>query len=254
MAHAITLHVTDDTFIQKESPNIQSGSVASLQVDNRNLTKEHITYALFDLSLVPSDAVLDKAVLRFFVNKVTQAGTLQILVVTQPWTEKTLTWNTTTAPASAADPAVKTSIVQADADSYVTIDITHVVQQWVNNPQTNLGLALQGESPALNIALDSKESTSTSHPMELEVVLESGTCRNTGTPGARGAARGGRARRTRRWVTRGNWRDWAAGTQGPTGCGARAAGAARAPRTHGYSWGAWGRWPTGAARSPRAQR
>ena len=105
VAHAITLHVTDDTFIQKESPNVQSGSVASLQVDNRNLSKEHITYALFDLSLVPSDAVLDKAVLRFFVNKVAQAGTLQILVVTQQWTEKTLTWNTALVPASAAVPA-----------------------------------------------------------------------------------------------------------------------------------------------------
>ena len=184
VAHAITLHVTDDTFIQKESPNVQSGSVASLQVDNRNLNKEHITYALFDLSLVPSDAVLDKAVLRFFVNKVTQAGTMQILVVTRPWAEKTLTWNTAS-PASAADPAVKTSIVQADADSYITIDITHVVQQWVNDPQTNLGLALRGESPALNIALDSKESTSTSHPMELEVVLEGGLA---GTPGLQGPA------------------------------------------------------------------
>ena len=182
VAHAITLHVTDDTFIQKESPNVQSGSVASLQVDNRNLTKEHITYALFDLSLVPFDAVLDKTVLRFFVNKVAQAGTLQILVVTQQWAEKTLTWNTAIVPASAAVPAGETNIVQADADSYITIDITHVVQQWVNDPSTNLGLALRGESPALNIALDSKESTSTSHPMELEVVLAGGLA---GTPGPR---------------------------------------------------------------------
>src|SRR5438093_10617041 len=67
-AHAITLHVTDDTFTQKESPNVPSGSVASLSINNRNLTREHITYALFDLSLLPPNAALDKAVLRFFVN------------------------------------------------------------------------------------------------------------------------------------------------------------------------------------------
>ena len=69
VVHAITLHVTDDTFTQKESPNVQSGSVASLSINNRNLTKEHITYALFDLALLPPTAAIDKAVLRFFSTR-----------------------------------------------------------------------------------------------------------------------------------------------------------------------------------------
>jgi hypothetical protein len=76
-AHAMTLHVTDDTFIQKESPNDRSGSAGLLSVDNRNLNRGHITYALFDLSLLPPNAVIDRAVLRFFVHNVSQAGTLQ---------------------------------------------------------------------------------------------------------------------------------------------------------------------------------
>ena len=82
MAHAITLHVTDDAFTLKALPNAPSGSAALLSVDNRNLTKEHITYALFDLSLLPPNAAIDKAVLRFFVNHVAHAGTIKIYVVT----------------------------------------------------------------------------------------------------------------------------------------------------------------------------
>ena len=62
VTHAITLYVTDDTFTQKEAPNAQSGSATSLSVNNRTLSKEHITYALFDLSLLPPNAALDKAV------------------------------------------------------------------------------------------------------------------------------------------------------------------------------------------------
>ena len=153
--------------------------------------------------------------LRFFVNKVAQAGTLQILVVTQQWTEKTLTWNTALVPASAAVPAGETSIVQADADSYITIDITHVVQQWVNDPLTNLGLALRGESPALNIALDSKESTSTSHPMELEVVLAGGLAGTPGPQGTPGATRGRDGYRRGRRGPPGHRAD--PGTTGPQG-------------------------------------
>jgi hypothetical protein len=43
-----------------------------------------------------------------------------------------------------------------------------------------------GDSPAPNIALDSKENTSTSHPMELEVVLEGGPAGPPGPTGAQG--------------------------------------------------------------------
>ena len=186
VAHAITLHVTDDTYTQQESPNAHPGSAASLSINNRNLTKEHITYALFDLSLLPPNAAIDKAVLRFFVNQVAQPGKIKLSVVTGgAWAEQTLTWNNT--PASiAAVPAVTATIFAADEGSYITVDLTQVVQDWMNGIPANLGLALRGDSPALNIALDSKENTSTSHPMELEVVLAGGPGGTPGPPGPAG--------------------------------------------------------------------
>jgi hypothetical protein len=184
MVHAITLHVTDDAFIQREAPNAKSTAATALSVDNRNLNQEHITYALFDLSLLPLNAAVNQAVLRFFVNKVPRPGTLQIQVVTGAWSEQTLTWNT--APASNAVPAVTASIFATDQDSYVSVDITPVVQAWINGTQANLGLAIRGASPVLNMALDSKENSGTSHPMELEVVLEGGPAGPQGPPGPTG--------------------------------------------------------------------
>jgi hypothetical protein len=186
MAHAITLHVTDDTFTQKEAPNAQSGGTAALSVDNRNLNREHITYGLFDLALLPPNAAIDKAVLRFFVQNVAQAGKIKISVVTGgPWTEQTLTWNN--AQSLSAVPAVMASIFAADEGSYVTVDITPVVQNWVNGTPANLGLALRGDSPTLNITLNSKENANTSHPMELEVALMGGPAGPPGPTGPQGA-------------------------------------------------------------------
>ena len=58
--------------------------------------------------------------LRFFVHKVSQAGTLHIQMVTGgAWTEQTLTWNT--APATDAVPAATASIFATDEGSYVVV-------------------------------------------------------------------------------------------------------------------------------------
>jgi hypothetical protein len=94
---------------------------------------------------------------------VAQAGTRTIAVGTGgPWAEQTLTWNT--APVSgAAAPAVTAPIFASDQGSSVTVDITSLVQAWVNDSQTTLGLTLRGQ-----------ENPLTSPPMELEVVLVGG--------------------------------------------------------------------------------
>lgn len=60
------------------------------------------------------------------------------------------------------------------------------MQAWVNGTQANLGLAIRGASPTLNIAVDSKENADTGHPMELEVVLEGGPAGPPGSVGATG--------------------------------------------------------------------
>src|SRR5437867_3869808 len=102
VAHAITLNVTDDTFTQKDRQTTISGSATSLDISSTNLTKEHITYVLFDLSplgVLPSTKVVDTAMLRLFVNTVATAAngsTISLYEVTAgSLDEQTLTWNNT---------------------------------------------------------------------------------------------------------------------------------------------------------------
>ena len=68
------------------------------------------------------------------------------------------------------------------------MDITQVVQALdERHPRPTWVWLIRGDSPAPNITLDSKENTSTSHPMELEVVLEGGG--PAGPPGLQGRLR-----------------------------------------------------------------
>jgi hypothetical protein len=74
------------SFIEASHPLIpfdQQGLVALFflsVVDNLSLNKEHITYGLFDLALLPPNAAIHKAMLRFFVQSVVQAGKLKIFI------------------------------------------------------------------------------------------------------------------------------------------------------------------------------
>jgi hypothetical protein len=184
--HAITLHVTACPFTQTDKPTTPSGQGLFLSIDNRTAAKEHTTYALSDLSLLPSHAALiDKAVPRFFVNWVSQPGKITTYVVTRGTrTEPTLTWST--APASvAAVPAVTANIVVADQNAYLTADITPVVKNGVTGTTPNLGLAIRGDTPKIDVSLDSEENLLTSHAMELEVV-PGGSGGTPGSPGPQG--------------------------------------------------------------------
>src|SRR5215471_8176132 len=58
----------------------------------------------------------------------------------------------------------------SDVNHYVTVDVTPVVQGWLNGTFPNYGFALVGGSQPVNASLDSKENGNTSHQPELEIV------------------------------------------------------------------------------------
>jgi hypothetical protein len=118
-----------------------------------------------------------KATLRLYVNEVTTPGAFDVYGVTSSWNEGSIT----TAPQLEAVP-VASGVQVTTANSYITVDVTPLVQKWLdydpNNPgaggMPNHGLALVSSAAALTTAVsfDSKESTETSHQAQLGVVLK----------------------------------------------------------------------------------
>ena len=173
-----TLHVNQDTHIRLQSVTQTNGNRPNLLLNNRNSSNENQVFVAFDLSPLPESSSLSKATLRMFVNNVRDEGTMGLHVVYGPWTEETFSYGFIADGVVTVEPVpfVTHTLTAADQDDFVAVDITEVVREWLSGSLDNHGLALIGSAhDPIDIRLDSKENRATSHPIEIEVVLEATT-------------------------------------------------------------------------------
>src|SRR5215472_18702664 len=90
------------------------------------------------------------------------------------WTESGV--NGTNAPSAGA--VVAANVPVSTQFTYITVDATGAVQNWVTGVTPNNGLLIQAAAANTNVRFDSKESNGTSHPAMLDIVLV-----NTGPQG-----------------------------------------------------------------------
>ena len=142
------------------------------------------SYARFDLSALPSDPAVEKAILRLWVLAALTPGTIEVLPIVAPWQESTITADTS--PELGA-PVASFAVASGDTLHFIDVDVTGLVQDWVSGFLDNHGLALRGvESGAVNVIFDTKESILTSHAPELEVALAGGELGPQGPAGPPG--------------------------------------------------------------------
>jgi len=176
-----------DTYTSGVNPNINFGGLVNLSVGNA--AANNVALVKFDLSVLPS-APISRATLRVFVNKIGTPGAVDVLAVTSPWVEGTITGQF---PATLGG-AVATAIPVTTAGEYLTVDVTTLVQNQVflSSFYPNNGFAIIANASAPNTAIffDSKENTSTSHPATLDITLAGpqGPQGPTGPSGPTGAA------------------------------------------------------------------
>ena len=120
-----------------------------------------------------------KATLKVYVSSVATAGSFNVDLVTSSWKESTITADNSPTLGSALASAIP--VTTADKDQYVLVDVTTAAVDWLNGT-ANDGLAIVPDG-TVSFALNSKETTTTSHPPELDIVL-------TGPPGPAGSITG----------------------------------------------------------------
>ena len=152
-------------------PGDRHGTDPNLRVSQSNTAFLKFTLArALPNGVIASD--ISKATLRFFVSKVNTDGYLTLRPVAQAWKEDTI-------PVAGISPELSEvkkiyRIPKTFEGHWVQIDVSQMVRGWMNAvPTRNFGVALiaENESP-LNIIIDSKENTSTSHEALLDVVNE----------------------------------------------------------------------------------
>jgi hypothetical protein len=191
------LPVTGDAYTERGLfglRNTNFGSNPNLLVTDLNGLYRN-TYIQFSLSPLPAGLTssnVSVATLKFFVNTVARGGTFDVYLVTSPWAEGTITGKTD--PTQGAIVASAVPVTTSMVNDYVLVDVTSAVQAWLSGTPNN-GLALvatNGKLLAISFSVDSKESTTTSHAPEIDVVVVSagpqGPAGAPGTPGSRGPA------------------------------------------------------------------
>jgi hypothetical protein len=165
-----------DTFAYSASAKANYAGYPQLVV-----TQGATTFIQFNLGSVPANATVSKATLRLYVDAVSKTGAFDVYEVNTPWTENSLNFTNAPTPGLSATGTHPVTISSANANQFVLVDITSLVQEWVNGSLANNGIALKLTSAAGTFSFDSKESLMTSHEPELEITLA-----ETGTPGPQG--------------------------------------------------------------------
>ncbi len=127
----------------------------------------------FNLSALPPALLassVQRATLSLWIDRLSAAGSVAIAPVNGPWTEGAVTLNS--APAAGAVVGV---VPVTQVSSWITLDVTGLVQTWIATPSSNFGIQVSPSvaSPNTNVSFDSKENISTSHPARLDLVLSS---------------------------------------------------------------------------------
>ena len=147
--------------------SINYGSSPSLNVA-ANVT----SYLQFSVnSYVPTGIIgkdVAKATLKIFVNSVTTAGSFNVSSVNSAWIEETIRGNYR--PIIGLKVAGPIAIPTTLAKHWISIDITHQVQDWLDGISINNGLALIAANN-INVSFDSKESATFSQAPEIDIIM-----------------------------------------------------------------------------------
>jgi hypothetical protein len=174
--------LTQDSYVAPGNAT-NFGSAATVNVGGPNAAEALVQFDLTTLPAGTTSANVAKATLTLFVSKVGAPGAVNISVANGPWTEAGVNGSSSTVPAA----AVASGVPVAQANAYLYVDATAAVQAWLSGT-TNSGFIITAATGAVNVAFDSKESATTSHPASLYITLvNSGPLGPTGATGARGA-------------------------------------------------------------------
>ena len=161
-AHALTIPVSEDTTgaAQITTP---ASSASSLNVDASNKA-----YLYFNLNGIPSTAVVRWAKLRLFVPAVVNNGAgLSVFQITSAWDEA----KASPSPSVEATAVATIAADQLGPNRFVTVDVTDVVQTWINGRAVNEGFAIGATAgtAAAAVTLTSKEGKALGLPPKLDI-------------------------------------------------------------------------------------
>ena len=164
--------LTDDTTVMiKNSENHGTDARLRLEAGTGDASNVFVKFKLTSsLPAGTTAADISKGTLKLFVGELHTAGSFDLFRVLSPWSEQDKTVNPTI---SSSPDAVGISV--SSENSFVVIDVTPLVKDWLNGVLPNNGFVLvPSAGSTLDAEFDSKEDKDTSHEPRLEMVMAKG--------------------------------------------------------------------------------
>ena len=142
---------TEDTFLAKWAPTTNYGSDEVLQ-----LAESAASLIKFDVSSIPSDAIINKATLSFYVLSGLEFQQVDVYEVFRPWQEGEATWLEAiegvewelagcNGPTDRSSISISTmTLTLNEINTWAEFDVTSIVEAWVRG--NNNGLILKASS------------------------------------------------------------------------------------------------------------
>ncbi|EPY2274808.1 DNRLRE domain-containing protein [Clostridium sporogenes] len=134
-----------DLYVAKLYPNTNFNGDPSLGC-GRYYTQDNIyrTLMYFDISSLPSNIFIDKAILKLYVkinivNNIIKPITIHNLL--QSFDKNTVTYSN---QPSFEDNPYATLNINAELNQFVEVDITNLLTEWYNSPALNYGMLMKG--------------------------------------------------------------------------------------------------------------
>ncbi len=152
----VTLYAVADATVRSVQPNTNFGSEHYLELSHDEWeggALEEIVLLHFDLSGLPTGAVIDSAVMELYLVYATGANPVAVAAhfVTSGWAEGSVTWNSF----PTANPIGIVSQVDASTGSYKSWNVTSYAQTWYSG--SNNGLYLRGPATDYERTFESRE-------------------------------------------------------------------------------------------------
>lgn len=140
---SVILEEVADVTLKSWQPDVNFGGDQDLEISH-TADGRSASLIKFDLSSLPSEAIVESAALRLYLVGATGITSLNIgaYFVTSPWAESTVTWNTYLTTGTVGISAN----IDSGVGSYKSWSITSYVQSWIDDPASNHGVLLMGPS------------------------------------------------------------------------------------------------------------
>jgi len=144
----VNLPSVADAQTSQKYPDANYGTNPLMYSGNMIDSLSYRSYLRFDLSPIPTGAIINSATLIVYVASATGSPTIEVRSAVQGWTESTVTWNNQPIPSA----LIIDSQVISSSPGFVSWDITSLVSMWFGGKVFNNGICLKGPTSAESYA------------------------------------------------------------------------------------------------------